>query len=126
MPDDPIPFSDASLRRSGRQRTAHKIGLAGAALVLFFAVCYRLLQTPLWSFNGARLMPSLALGRGINFYVLLPPGGPLYSVVYGPMFAIVYLPATLFSPRFSAFRRPRSCILRHSEPGEAVSTAWLS
>jgi hypothetical protein len=102
MPDDPIPFSDASLRRSGRQRTAHKIGLAGAALVLFFAVCYRLLQTPLWSFNGARLMPSLALGRGINFYVLLPPGGPLYSVVYGPMFAIVYLPATLFSSPNSA------------------------
>src|ERR1017187_10697764 len=73
MTDDPIPFSDASLRRSGRQRTAHKIGLAGAALVLFLAVCHRLLQTPLWSFNGARLMPSLALGRGINFYVLLPP-----------------------------------------------------
>ena len=102
MPTAPIPLSAVTPRRSGWQRTLHKTGLAGAALVLFFAVCHRLLQTPLWSFNGARLMPSLALGRGINFYVLLPPGGPLYSVVYGPMFAIVYLPATLFSSPNSA------------------------
>ena len=102
MPNDPIPLSAAPPRCSEWQRTAHRIGLAGAALVLFFAVCHRLLQTPLWSFNGSRLMPSLALSRGVNFYVLLPPGGPLYSVVYGPMFAIVYLPATLFSSPNSA------------------------
>lgn len=97
MPNDPIPFSATPPHRPRWQRTAHKIGLAGAALVLFFAVCHRLLQTPLWSFNGSRLMPSLALGRGVNFYVLLPPGGPLYSITYGPLVAIVYLPATLFS-----------------------------
>ena len=101
MPNEPIQFS-AAPRGSGWLRTAHRIGLAGAALVLFFTVCHRLLQTPLWSFNGSRLMPSLALGRGINFYVLMPPGGPLYSVVYGPVMAIVYLPATLFSSPNSA------------------------
>jgi hypothetical protein len=81
---------------------AYRVGLAGAALVLFFAVCHRLLQTPLWSFNGARLMPAVALSQGVDFYVLLPPGGPLYSVVYGPMLALVYLPATLFSSPNSA------------------------
>lgn len=102
MPNDPIPFSVTTSHRLGWPRIAHKIGLAGAALVLFFTVCHRLLQTPLWSFNGSRLMPSLALAGGINFYVLSPPGGPLYSILYGPMFAIVYLPATLFSSPNSA------------------------
>lgn len=102
MPSETIPFSATPPHRSGWQRSAPEIGLAGLALLLFFAVCHRVLQTPLWSFNGARLMPSVALGGGIDFYVLLPPGGPLYSVVYGPMFAIVYLPATLFSSPNSA------------------------
>lgn len=78
------------------------MGLASAALVLFLTVCHRLLQTPFWSYNGSRLMPSLALARGLNFYVVLPPGGPLYSVIYGPMLAIAYLPATLFSSPNSA------------------------
>lgn len=102
MPNEPIPFRATSPRHSRWQRMAYRIGLAGAALVLFIAVFHRLLQTPLWSFNGARLMPAVALSQGVNFYVLLPPGGPLYSVVYGPMFALVYLPATLLSSPNSA------------------------
>ncbi|MGO4885632.1 MAG: hypothetical protein ACLP59_33145 [Bryobacteraceae bacterium] len=72
------------------------IGLAAAAVVLFAAVCHRLLETPQWSYNGARLMPSFAVINGLNYYVVFPPGGPLYSSLYGPMAAIVYLPATLF------------------------------
>jgi hypothetical protein len=76
--------------------------LAAAALALLLAVCHRLLETPLWSFNGSRLIPSFELARGIDYYVMLPPGGPLYSVVYGPIFAIAYLPATLFSSPNSA------------------------
>ncbi len=102
MPNDPIPFAATLPHRSGSQRTAHKIGLACAALVLFCTVCHRLLETPFWNVNGSRLMASFALARGVNYYVLLPPGGPLYSTLYGPMVAIVYLPATLFPSPNSA------------------------
>jgi hypothetical protein len=91
-----------SLRWQGLRQTLHRICLAAAALVLLLGVCHRLLETPLWSFNGSRLMPSFELARGIDYYVLLPPGGPLYSVVYGPLFAIAYLPATLFPSPNSA------------------------
>jgi hypothetical protein len=70
--------------------------LSAAALVLLSTICYRLIDTPFWNVNGSRLMPSFALSRGINYYVLFPPGGPLYSTLYGPLVAIVYLPATLF------------------------------
>jgi hypothetical protein len=83
-------------------RISPRIALAGAALVLFFAICYRWLETPFWNVNGSRLMMSLALAKGVNYYVLLPPGGPLYSTLYGPMAAIVYLPATLLSSPNSA------------------------
>jgi hypothetical protein len=83
-------------------QTRYRIGLAAAALVLCAVVCHRLLETPMWSVNGSRLMPSLGLANGINYYVLFPPGGPLYSTLYGPMMAIVYLPATLFPSPNSA------------------------
>ncbi|HXM41399.1 MAG TPA: hypothetical protein VN924_09110 [Bryobacteraceae bacterium] len=76
--------------------------MAALALVLFFTVCHRWLETPLWSFNGSRLMPSFALARGVNYYVLSPPGGPLYNSLYGPLVAVIYLPATLFHSPNSA------------------------
>ena len=79
-----------------------KISLAAAAVVLFLTACHRLLETPLWSFNGSRLMPSFALAHGVHYYVLFPPGGPLYSTLYGPLMAILYLPATLFPSPNSA------------------------
>src|SRR5580692_1750943 len=82
--------------------TRHIIGLAAAALVLLFTVCHRLLETPLWSVNGARLMPSFAVAKGVEYHVLFPPGGPLYCSLYGPLVAIVYLPATLFPSPNSA------------------------
>jgi hypothetical protein len=71
-------------------------------MVLCSTVCYRWLETPFWGVNGARLMPSFALSKGLNYYVLPPAGGPLYSSLYGPMMAIMYLPATLFSNPNSA------------------------
>ena len=83
-------------------RRAQRICLAAAALALFTTSCHRLLETPLWGYNGARLMPSFAMARGLNYYVLLPPGGPLYSSLYGPMAAVTYLPAALFSSPNSA------------------------
>ena len=70
--------------------------------MLFLAICQRLLETPFWSFNGSRLMPSIALARGVNYYVVFPPGGALYTTSYGPVMAIVYLPATLLSSPNSA------------------------
>jgi|SRR5580658_209213 hypothetical protein len=76
--------------------------MAAAALVLLLTICHRVLETPLWSFNGSRLMPSFAVARGVNYYILIPPGGPLYSSLYGPLTAIVYLPATLFPSPNSA------------------------
>jgi hypothetical protein len=85
----------------------HRVGLACAALVLLSTVCYLVLQSPYGVWDGARLMPSFALAKGVNYYVLLPRGGPLFTTVYGPMAAIVYLPATLF-------RTPNSAILAGS------------
>jgi len=70
--------------------------LAFTALALFLNICYRVMATPAWGYNGSRLMPSFALARGINYYVL-PHQGPLYCSLYGPLIALVYLPATLFS-----------------------------
>src|SRR5580692_10172110 len=79
-----------------------RVGLACAALMLLSTVCYLVLQGPTWVWDGARLMPSFALARGLNYYVLLPRSGPLFTVVYPPMVAIVYLPATLFPTPNSA------------------------
>jgi hypothetical protein len=84
-----------------------KVGLACAALLLLATMCQMVLQSPYGLYNGARLMPSFALARGVNYYVLLPRGGPLYTSVYPPMVAIVYLPATLF-------RTPNGAILAGS------------
>ena len=83
-------------------RISHTIALICAAMVLAFTVVHRMLETPLWNYNGSRLMPSFALAHGINYYVLMPPGGPLYNSLYGPLVALVYLPATLFSTPNSA------------------------
>jgi hypothetical protein len=79
-----------------RVRWLHGIISAGVALWLFFIVCDFVLRTPYFFWNAARLMPSFALARGIDYYVLLPRGGPLYSTLYPPMVAIVYLPSTIF------------------------------
>jgi len=83
-------------------KTLYRVGLLCAALALFLTIVFRALETPFWNMNGARLMPSFAIARGINYYVLVPPGGPLYSSLYGPMMSIVYLPATLFPSPNSA------------------------
>ncbi len=71
------------------------------AVAMFFTICYRVLLTPSWNFNGSRLMPSFAITRGINYYKL-PHEGPLYCSVYGPLISLVYLPATLFPSPNSA------------------------
>jgi hypothetical protein len=71
------------------------------AVAMFFTICYRVLLTPSWNFNGARLMPSFAIAHGIDYY-MLPHEGPLYCSVYGPLISLVYLPATLFPSPNSA------------------------
>src|SRR5271165_3583951 len=83
-------------------RTLSRIGLACAALVLFSTVLELVFATLYWEWNDARLMPSFALAHGMNYYVTLARGGPLYTTVYGPMVAVVYLPATLFPSPNSA------------------------
>ena len=70
--------------------------VAGLAFALLINIAYRVLDTPFWNYNGSRLMPSFAVARGWNYYVL-PHGGPLFCTIYGPMTAIIYLPATLLA-----------------------------
>ncbi len=102
MPNDLVSDPTMLPRDSETRGLPYRIGVAAAALILFLVVCHRLLETPFWNVNAARLMPSLALAHGIDYYVMFPPGGPLYSTLYGPLVAIVYLPATWFSTPNSA------------------------
>ncbi len=80
--------------------------LALTALMLVLTACYRVLETPFWNYNGSRLMPSFAVARGINYYVL-PHHGPLYCSLYGPLISLVYLPTTVF-------RSPNAAVLAGS------------
>jgi hypothetical protein len=82
-------------------KRAAAVLLLPTAVAMFFTICYRVLLTPSWNFNGARLMPSFAITHGINYY-MLPHEGPLYCSVYGPLISLIYLPATLFPSPNSA------------------------
>lgn len=77
-------------------KRAARVLLLLTAVALFLIACYRVLETPFWNYNGSRLMPSFAVARGIDYYVL-PHQGPLYCSLYGPLISLVYLPATLLS-----------------------------
>jgi len=52
------------------------------------------LQAPFFGWNAARLAPTFALLKGYRLYY--PDGdGPVLNTIYGPVTALVYLPATL-------------------------------
>jgi hypothetical protein len=82
------------------------VALSISLLFLVGAVACSVLDTPKWSFNGTRLMPSFLLARGQRVFEL-QGAGPLYSKYYGPLTYVTYLPATLF-------RAPNSAVLAGS------------
>lgn len=69
--------------------------LLGASVVALAAlVASSVLQAPFFGWNGARLAPTFALLRGYRLYY--PDGvGPVLNTIYGPVTALVYLPAAL-------------------------------
>jgi hypothetical protein len=64
-------------------------------LLLSGALTCAVLATPLWSYNGTRLIPSFLLVSG-HKVLELHGNGPLYSTHYAPLTYIAYVPATLF------------------------------
>lgn len=47
-------------------------------------------------YNEERLAPALAWAHGLNIYQQADSTGPLLSVLYGPMFYLLYWPVTIF------------------------------
>jgi hypothetical protein len=78
-----------------RRITIRAVLMVIAALALVLTATYRVVEAPFWGVPGSRLMPSFAMEHGVNYYVPAH-GGPLYSNLYGPLTALVYLPATLW------------------------------
>ncbi len=72
--------------------------LLASFLPLVILICSELmirqwLEQPHWPTNASRLAPTLALTQGHPLYHSLD-SGPILSTVYGPLTALVYLPAT--------------------------------
>ena len=64
-------------------------------MVIFGELFVRqILAQPFWPINGGRLAPTFALASGYQLYSP-PDSGPVLSTIYGPITALVYLPATL-------------------------------
>lgn len=68
--------------------------VAVAASLVAACVAARVLLAPQWDWNAARLMFAFALARGFDIY---PTAGsePAVGCIYGPVFPVAYLPATL-------------------------------
>ena len=62
--------------------------------VVLLTVLLHAVNAPTWFWNGARLAPTIALAQG---YELYQPAdrGPILNTIYGPVTALVYLPAAL-------------------------------
>ncbi|MCX7886919.1 MAG: hypothetical protein N3B01_06660 [Verrucomicrobiae bacterium] len=68
------------------------LGVGFLALAGMVAKC--VLQAPFFGWNAARLAPTFALVKGYRLYY--PDGvGPVLNTIYGPVTALVYLPAVL-------------------------------
>jgi hypothetical protein len=52
------------------------------------------LHTPFWDWNAARLAPTIALVRGYGLYYG-SEAGPVSGFIYGPLGALVFLPAAI-------------------------------
>ena len=59
-------------------------------------LAYRALRATRIQWNDVRLIPTFSFVSGYDLYAL-PDSGPILNMVYGPVAALAYLPATLFS-----------------------------
>lgn len=66
------------------------------ALLLFvtLAALERVIAAPFWDWTSVRLASSFALVQGHGIYPG-PADGPTLSYIYGPIFAVAFLPATV-------------------------------
>jgi hypothetical protein len=104
-----VPFEEIEKRpapQRDRWPLHRRVILSVSVLVLIGALACAVLDTPSWSYNGTRLMPSFLLAYGHKVFEL-HGRGPLYSTLYGPLTYIVYLPATIF-------RTPNAAVLAGS------------
>jgi hypothetical protein len=68
--------------------------LAVGFIALLGMMSSSVLQAPFFGWNAARLAPTFALANGYRLYY--PDGvGPVLNTIYGPVTALVYLPAAL-------------------------------
>ncbi len=74
-------------------RLASGLAPAAAAAVGLVYASY-VAALPLWSWNAVRLLPSLVLLSDYPLYVG-PQDGPALTIYYGPMSAVLFLPAAL-------------------------------
>ncbi|MGD8327826.1 MAG: hypothetical protein PVJ49_00235 [Acidobacteriota bacterium] len=70
--------------------------LALPPLLLFVALATleRIVAAPFWDWTAVRLASSFALVQGHGMYPS-PTDGPTLSYIYGPIFAVAFLPATV-------------------------------
>jgi len=83
---------DVSTKSSSATKVAALAALLAAVAYAWMSWCL----FPFWAWNELRLAPAFALRHGVPLY---PPldGGPLSTWLYGPVGAVVNLPAT-FAP----------------------------
>ena len=62
--------------------------------IVALGVAARILLAPQWDWNAARLMFSFALIRGFDIYPI-DGSEPAVGCIYGPVFPVAYLPATV-------------------------------
>jgi hypothetical protein len=89
-----------------------RVILTLSVLLLIGALIGAVLATPMWSYNGTRLLPSFQLAYG-HRVLELHGHGPLYSTQYGPLTYLAYLPATLF-------KTPNAAVLA----GSTMTVVW--
>jgi hypothetical protein len=63
-------------------------------LVVLLTVLLHAVNAPTWFWNGARLAPTIALAQGHELYQPADHG-PILDTIYGPVTALVYLPAAI-------------------------------
>lgn len=82
----------------GAEGSNHWIWLAAAFALACIGArsAATVLVAPHWAWNGARVVASAALARGLDIYPL-PGTESTLSYIYGPVFALAYLPAAILS-----------------------------
>jgi hypothetical protein len=86
-----LAWSSASDTHAGR---IVMLAIPTGLLFITVAAAERIISAPFWDWTAVRLAASFALAQGHDIYPSLTEG-PTLSYIYGPIFAIAFLPATL-------------------------------